>query len=153
MSHPLAFANQSIYHGRILLTGWRHTEDQQSDPREQVALAYAPIVREKFLDAYGWLLLAACRVVQVPERPPHSVSELPPLPAGLVRPAEVDACAALESDGWIASLKRPITRASFSPRPGQLASDVSNVERRHFEVWLQQLEGLSGLIADAIDES
>ncbi len=99
MSQSLAFANQSIYHGKILLTGWRYMIDGESEPREQVGLAFAPAVRRHFLDAYGWLLLAACRVNQVPEQPPHSVNDLPPLPAGLVRPAEVNACAALENDG------------------------------------------------------
>ena len=105
------------------------------------------------LDAYGWLLLAACRIMQVPSAPPHSVDDLPPLPAGLVRPAEVDACAALERDGWVATLKQPLTRASLSARPGQLACDVSGIDLRHFEVWLHQLEELAGLVADAIDES
>lgn len=153
MSHPLAFANQSIYHGKILLAGWRLSEEQRSHAVEQVALAYAPTVRAKLLDAYGWLLLAACRITQAPERPPHSVKDLPPLPKGLVRPAEVDACAALEVDGWVALLQKPITRAAISVRPGQLASDVAGVELRHFEDWLHQLEGLSEVIADAIDES
>ena len=153
MSHPFAFANQSIYHGRILLAGWRAAIDQRSEPAGQVALAFAPAVRKQLLDAYGWLLLAACRLTQVPEQPPHSVNDLPPLPAGLVRPVEVDACAALERDGWVAALKQPLTRASLSSRPGQLASDVGGIEFRHFEVWLYELEGLAALIADAIDES
>lgn len=153
MSHPLAFANQSIYHGRILLTGWRLAIEQRAGPTEQVALAFAPPVRLQFLDAYGWLLLAACRVTQVPEQPPHSVNELPALPAGLVRPAEVDACAALEKDGWVAALKRPITRAALTIRPGQLASDGPGFDLQHCEAWLQQLEDLAGLVADAIDES
>jgi hypothetical protein len=153
LSHPLAFANQSIYHGRILLAGWRQAGAEPAEPAEQIALAYAPAVRKQFLDAYGWLLLAACRITQVPEKPPHSVEDLPALPAGLVRPAEVDACALLENDGWVSALKRPITRASLSNRPGQLASDVSGIEIRHFEAWLEQMENLAQLIADAIDES
>ena len=118
-----------------------------------MALAYAPAVRKQFLDAYGWLLLAACRITQVPEQPPHSVQDLPALPAGLVRPAEVDACALLENDGWVAAMKRPVTRASLVSRPGQLASDVSGIEIHHFEAWLEQLESLARRIADAIDES
>ena len=153
MSHPLAFANQSIYHGRILLNGWRTTLEQESEPPPQVALAFAPPVRSQLLDAYGWLLLAACRITQVHAKPPHSVDDLPPLPPGLARPAEVDACAVLEREGWVAALKQPLTRASLSARPGQLASDVVGIEPRHFEAWLYQLEGLAGLIADAIDES
>ena len=153
MSHPLAFANQSIYHGRILLAGWRQAAAEHAEPAEQVALAYAPAVSKQFLDAYGWLLLAACRITQVPEQPPHSVQDLPALPAGLVRPAEVDACALLENDGWVAAMKRPVTRASLVSRPGQLASDVSGIEIHHFEAWLEQLESLARRIADAIDES
>ena len=153
MSQSLAFANQSIYHGKILLTGWRYMIDGESEPREQVGLAFAPAVRRHFLDAYGWLLLAACRVNQVPEQPPHSVNDLPPLPAGLVRPAEVNACAALENDGWVAALKQPITRASLSVAPGHLASDVRGFDARHFEVWLQRLMELADLIAGAVDES
>ena len=153
MSHPLAFANQSIYHARILLNGWRALAEQASEPAEQLALAFAPPARNQLLDGYGWLLLAACRITKVPSAPPHSVDDLPTLPTGLVRPAEVDACAALERDGWVATLKQPITRASLSTRPGQLASDVSGIELRHFEAWLHQLEDLAGLVADAIDES
>ncbi len=153
MSQPLAFAHRNIYHGKILLSGWRQMLDSQSEPREQVGLAFAPAVKRQFLDAYGWLLLAACRVTQVPEQPPHSVDDLPPLPAGLVRPAELNACAALENDGWVAALKQPITRASLSVATGHLASDVRGFDARHFEAWLQQLVDLADLIAGAIDES
>jgi len=153
LSHPLAYANQSLYHVSILLSGWRAELERGNVPESQVNQAYASPVQVRLLDGYGWLLLAACRITQVPSAPPHSVDDLPTLPTGLVRPAEVDACAALERDGWVATLKQPITRASLSTRPGQLASDVSGIELRHFETWLHQLEDLAGLVADAIDES
>ena len=62
MSHPLAYANQSLYHASILLSGWRAELTRQAAPEPQVTLAYAPGVREHLLDGYGWLLLAACRI-------------------------------------------------------------------------------------------
>jgi hypothetical protein len=41
---------------------------------------------------------------------PHTVRDLPSLPAGLVLPAEIAACAELESTGWLAALQAPISR-------------------------------------------
>ncbi len=95
MSHPLAYANQSLYHANILLSGWRAELERGNIPQNQVSQAYASPVQAKLLDGYGWLLLAACRIRQLPDSPPRSVSDLPPLSTGLVRPAEVEAVAQL----------------------------------------------------------
>ena len=152
MSHPLAYANQSAYHASILLSGWRAELERGSVPQNQVNQAYASPVRTKLLDGYGWLLLAACRVRQLPDRPPRSVSDLPPLPAGLVRPAEVEACAQLEESGWVAALKVPISDSHAVRRLDSLAVETG-VNLAQFEDWAEQLAVLAATVADAIDES
>ncbi len=152
MSHPLAFANRSLYHGRILIAGWRGVLVSGGECEHQVAQAFAPVIREHLLDTYGWLMLAACRVRQLPQRPPHSVIELPSLPPGLVKPAEIEAFAELERDGWIASLKAlPIDRPP--PRGDQLASDAGALSVAQFERWSAELVALVAHISDVIDES
>ena len=152
MSHPLAYANQSLYHASILLSGWRAELTRQAAPEPQVTLAYAPGVREHLLDGYGWLLLAACRIRQAPENPPHSVNDLPTLPVGIVPPAEVEACAQLERGGWVGALQAPIT-----PMPAPRRSDSLAVEMftslEQFDAWAKNLAQLAEQIADAIDES
>ena len=152
MRHPLASANQSLYHANILLSGWRTELQRGSVPQDQVNPAYAGPVQTKLLDGYGWLLLAACRVRQLPDTPPRSVSDLPPLPTGLVRPAEVEACAQLEQNGWVAALKAPISGSPVVRRSESLAVETG-VDLAHFEDWAQQLAGLAETVADAIDES
>lgn len=152
MSHPLAYANQSLYHASILLSGWRAELERGSVPENQVSQAYAGPVQSKLLDGYGWLLLAACRIRQVPDSPPCSVSDLPPLPQGLVRPAEIEACAQLEQSGWIAALKAPISDRPVVRRSDSLAVETG-VNLEQFESWAQQLAGLAEMIADAVDES
>ena len=74
MSHPLAYANQSLYHANILLSGWRAELERGSVPQNQVNQAYASPVQTQLLDGYGWLLLAACRIRQLPDSPPRSVA-------------------------------------------------------------------------------
>ena len=152
MSHSLAYANQSLYHASILLSGWRGELERGRVSQNQVNQAYASPVQIKLLDGYGWLLLAACRIRQLPYSPPRSVSDLPPLPAGLVRPAEVDACAQLEQNGWVAALKAPISDSPAVRRSDSLAVETG-VNLAQFEDWAQQLAGLAKTVADAIDES
>ncbi len=152
MSHPLAYANQSLYHASILLSGWRAELTQCKAPENQVNQAYAGPVQAKLLDGYGWLLLAACRIRQLPDSPPRSVSDLPPLPVGLVRPAEIEACAQLEESGWVAALRAPLSDSPVVRRSDSLAVETG-VNLEQFENWAQQLAGLAAAIADAIDES
>ena len=152
MSHPLAYANQSLYHASILLSGWRAELVRGSVPENQVNQAYASPVQSRLLDGYGWLLLAACRIRQVPDSPPSSVNDLPPLPPGLVRPAEIEACAQLEQSGWVAALKAPISDRPVVRRSDSLAVETG-VNLEQFESWAQQLAGLAEMIADAVDES
>ena len=152
MSHPLAYANQSLYHASILLSGWRAELKRGSVLANHVNQAYASSVQAKLLDGYGWLLLAACRIRQLPDRPPRFVSDLPPLPAGLVRPAEVEACAQLEQSGWVAALQAPISDSPVVRRSDSLAVETV-VDLEQFENWAQQLAGLAETIADAVDES
>ena len=152
MSHSLAYANQSLYHASILLSGWRAELERGRVSQHQVSQAYASPVQIKLLDGYGWLLLAACRIRQIPDSPPRSVSDLPPLPAGLVRPAEVDACAQLEQSGWVAAMKAPISDSPVMRRSDSLAVETG-VNLAQFEDWAQQLAGLAKTVADAIDES
>lgn len=152
MTHSLAYANQSLYHASILLLGWRAELERGRVSQNQVNQAYASPVQIKLLDGYGWLLLAACRIRQLPDSPPCSVSDLPPLPAGLVRPAEVDACAQLEQSGWVAALKAPISDSPVVRRSDSLAVETG-VNLAQFEDWAKQLAGLARTVADAIDES
>ena len=152
MSHPLAFANQHLYYANILLAAWRRTLSEQEAPAAQVNQAFAGAVQARLLDGYGWLLLTACRIRQAPERPPHSVDDLPPLPAGLVRPAEVQACAQLERDGWLKALKKRLPDSPSVRRAGSLAQEV-DLAIEQFVDWSQKLELLSQQIADSVDES
>ena len=69
MSHPLAFANQSLYHAGILLSAWSHAKASGEAPERAITLAFAAPVQARLLDGYGWLLLAACRIRQAPETP------------------------------------------------------------------------------------
>ena len=50
MSHPLAYANQSLYHADILLTGWRAELERGDIPPNQVSQAYASPLQAKLLD-------------------------------------------------------------------------------------------------------
>ena len=152
MSHPLAFANQSLYHADILLSAWSHADAAGETPDAALTLAFAGPTQTYLLDGYGWLLLAACRIRQAPEAPPHSVSELPPLPAGLVHPAEVEACAQLEANGWIADLKTPLGRQPVVRSVNSLAVEVTT-SLAQFDEWLRLLKALAQQVADAIDES
>ena len=152
MSHPLAFANQSLYHADLLLSAWSHADAAGETPDAALTLAFAGPTQTYLLDGYGWLLLAACRIRQAPEAPPHSVSELPPLPAGLVHPAEVEACAQLEANGWIADLKTPLGRQPVVRSVNSLAVEVTT-SLAQFEEWLKLLKALAQQVADAIDES
>ena len=151
MSHPLAYANQCLYHADILISAWQHSAQNSEVLDTQVALAFAPPVQSKLLDSYGWLLLAACRIRQTPEVVPHSVAQLPALPAGLVHPAEVEACAQLESDGWIAGLQAPIEQSAVR-RSNSLAVE-QGVSWEQFLHWAERLKSLAQQIADGIDES
>lgn len=152
MSHPLAFANQSLYHAGILLSAWSHAKASGEAPERAITLTFAAPVQARLLDGYGWLLLAACRIRQAPETPPHSVDSLPPLPAGLVRPAEVAACAELELNGWIADLKSPVDRQPTVRPANSLAVEVAT-SLEQFQEWSTRLKDLAAQIADAIDES
>ena len=131
---------------------WGAELERGSAPHNQVNQAYASPVQSKLLDGYGWLLLAACRIRQLPESLPRSVSDLPPLPTGLVRPAEVDACAQLEQSGWVAALKAPLSENPVVRRSDSLAVETG-VNLAQFEDWAHHLAGLAETVADAIDES
>ena len=152
MSHPLAFANQSLYHAGILLSAWSHAKASGEAPERAITLAFAAPVQARLLDGYGWLLLAACRIRQAPATPPHSVDNLPPLPVGLVRPAEVEACAELELNGWIADLRSPVDRQPTVRPANSLAVEVAT-SLEQFQEWSTRLKDLAAQIADAIDES
>ena len=145
MSHPLPYANQSLYHPNILLSGWRAELERRNISQNQVSQAYASLVQAQLLDGYGWLLLAACGIRRLPDSTPRSVSDLPPLPTGLVRPAEVEAFAQLEQSGWVAALRAPV-----SDRPVVRRSDSLAVET---EVNLAHCADRAQELADAIDES
>lgn len=153
MSHPLAFANQCLYHARIVQAGWQSLLAAQREPSVAINLAFAPLMQKVLLDAYGWLLLAACRVSSAPEHPPHAVSDLPPLPAGLVLPAEIAICAELESNGWLAALQTPIARNATVRQHDNLAVNSAVPALEQFELWGQNMSALAQHIADAIDES
>ena len=152
MSHPLAFANQNLYYANILLAAWRRSLSEQESSAAQINQAFGSAVQARLLDGYGWLLLTACRIRHAPDRPPHSVDDLPPLPTGLVRPAEVQACAQLEQDGWLAELKSPLPESPVVRRTASLAQEVE-VSIEQFLDWSERLGRLSQQVADAVDES
>ena len=153
MSHPLAFANQCLYHARIVQAGWQGELAAQREPSLAVDLAFAPLLQKVLLDAYGWLLLAGCRVRSAPEHPPHTVHDLPSLPAGLVLPAEIAVCAELETSGWLAALQAPISRNATVRQSDNLAANSAAPTLEQFDLWSQNLSALAQHIADAIDES
>jgi len=152
LSHPLAYANQCLYHADILISAWQHSAQNSEVLDTQVALAFAPPVQSNLLNGYGWLLLAACRIRQTPEVVPHAVAQLPPLPTGLVLPAEVEVCAQLESDGWIAELQAPIEQTAAVRRSNSLAVE-HGVSWEQFLHWAERLKALAQQISDGIDES
>ena len=65
-------------------------------------------------------------------------------------PAEVEACAQLESDGWIAELQAPIEQSAVR-RSHSLA--VEQGFRGAFLHWAERLKALAQQVADGIDES
>ena len=153
MSHPLAFANQCLYHARIVQAGWQSVLEAKCEPSLAIDLAFAPLLQKVLLDAYGWLLLAGCRVRSAPEHPPHTVRDLPSLPAGLVLPAEIAVCAELERTGWLAALREPISRNATVRQSNNLAANSAVPTLEQFDLWGQNLSALAQQIADAIDES
>jgi len=153
LSHPLAYANQCLYHARIVQAGWQSLLEAQREPSLAINLAFAPLTQKVLLDAYGWLLLAGCRVTSAPEHPPHTVRDLPSLPAGLVLPADIAICAELESSGWVAELQAPISRNATVRQYNNLATNSAVPTLEQFDLWAQNLTALAQNIADAIDES
>ena len=127
--------------------------EAQREPSLAVDLAFAPLLQKVLLDAYGWLLLAGCRVRSTPEHPPHAVRDLPSLPTGLVLPAEIAVCAELESTGWLAALQAPISRNATVRQSNNLAAKSGVPSLEQFDLWSQNLSALAQQIADAIDES
>jgi hypothetical protein len=127
--------------------------EAQREPSLAVDLAFAPLLQKVLLDAYGWLLLAGCRVRSTPEHPPHAVRDLPSLPTGLVLPAEIAVCAELESTGWLAALQAPISRNATVRQSNNLAANSGVPSLEQFDLWSQNLSVLAQQIADAIDES
>ena len=127
--------------------------EAQREPSLAVDLAFAPLLQKVLLDAYGWLLLAGCRVRSTPEHPPHAVRDLPSLPTGLVLPAEIAVCAELESTGWLAALQAPISRNATVRQSSNLAANSGVPSLEQFDLWSQNLSALAQQIADAIDES
>ena len=127
--------------------------EAQREPSLAVDLAFAPLLQKVLLDAYGWLLLAGCRVRSTPEHPPHAVRDLPSLPTGLVLPAEIAVCAELESTGWLAALQAPISRNATVRQSNNLAANSGVPSLEQFDLWSQNLSVLAQQIADEIDES
>ena len=127
--------------------------EAQREPSLAVDLAFAPLLQKVLLDAYGWLLLAGCRVRSTPEHPPHAVRDLPSLPTGLVLPAEIAVCAELESTGLLAALQAPISRNATVRQSNNLAANSGVPSLEQFDLWSQNLSALAQQIADAIDES
>ena len=127
--------------------------EAQREPSLAVDLAFAPLLQKVMLDAYGWLLLAGCRVRSATEHPPHTVRDLPSLPTGLVLPAEIAVCAELESNGWLAALQAPISRNATVRQSNNLAANTAVPSLEQFDLWSENLTALAQHIADAIDES
>ncbi len=69
-----------------------------------------------------------------------------------MKPAEIEAFAELEREGWIASLMAlPVDRPP--PRGNQLASDAVALSVAQFERWYAELVALVAHVSDVIDES
>lgn len=152
MSSPLGLANHSLYQARQLLAGWELARVAERFPGPALDFAFAPPVRDRLLAAYGWYLLAACRVTKMPLSPPRSVSELPPLPTGLVRPQEVEHCVELERQGWLGDLLAPIASLPGVSGSETLASSRAAPSHEEMAAWAAALADLAEQLTEAVDE-
>lgn len=110
MDSARGLANHSLYMARLQLAAWRDAQAQAETPQSALHAAFAPAVRLHLLDAYGWFLLASCRVARLPVTPPHSTQEMPDAPAGIGQSDAIAHCTLLEADrnSWLAQLQAPI---------------------------------------------
>lgn len=152
MSSPLGLANHCLYQARLLLAGWALAKASEQFPSPALDLAFAPPVRDRLLEAYGWFLLAACRVTQIPPTPPRSVSELPPLPTGLVRPEEVERCIELERQGWLGALLNPISALPGVTSTEMLATSHAAPNHDEMTAWATALAELAERLNEVVDE-
>lgn len=154
MSSPRARANHKLYLAKIQLQAWHNALATQQVAATTLAQAFLPAVRMHLLDAYGWFLLAVSGEDTLPERPPHSTAELPPVSQGRAVCGEVLEFRQLEQGGWLAELLLEADDITSGPRSaGNLASAGASVVGPEVAgQWLEQLAGLFGRMGDSLDE-
>lgn len=154
MASARGLANHSLYMARILASQWQTRLAEQ--PSESLALnaAFAPALQLHLLNAYGWFLLASVRLTTLPERPPHSTADLPPLGQGIVAPAEVDECRHLERDGWLLLLQTPIPNGLPTKNDTTiLARSGTYPMLDDFNAWISALDQLFARMSSSLDEN
>jgi len=156
MSAARGRANQALYLARIVLNAWEEALAKQDLPAGVLAQAFLPAVRQHLLDAYGWFLLAIVQTEPLPDTPPASTGQLPPVPAGKVVPAEIRELSRLEAEDWLSDLLGPLPSpggATYTRRRDNLAVAAPAVDGPGAATaWLEQLGALFERMSDSLDE-
>ena len=156
MSSARARANHSLYLARILIRAWVTAEAEQALPQSLLAQAYAPGCQSHLVNAYGWFLLAIGSPDNLPETPPASVDDLPPVPPGKALPGELREFSQLEEGGWLAELLAPLSPVTGAVRardPRNLAAPAAaGPAPVSFSGWADELASLFDRMGDSLDE-
>lgn len=154
MSAARSFANQKLYHARILAAAWRGQLKDQQIPSTVLADAFDPPSRRHLQLAYGWFLLEIAQLAPLPAEPPARCSELPDVDQGKVIPPEIRELQQLEKNGWLAELLQSDSGASSVPRSaGNLATAVEATSGPDaIDQWIEQLQTIFERMSEALDE-
>ena len=156
MSSSRALANHKLYLAKIQLAAWRAQLQEQQLGATVLSQAFLPAVRGHLLEAYGWLLLTLIDVGESPSGSlPHSVDQLPEIPAGKVAPGNLIELQVLEKGGWLAELLAPpaADTSTVSRRPGNLATrTIPTAGLEEASVWGASMETIIERLGDSLDE-
>ncbi len=118
MITPRAMANQCLYYAAVQLTAWQQALTQARTPAHVLDVAFGAAVCEHQRRAYGWFLLSLAGETNLPEAPPARVSELAAPAVGEAVSNELQECALLERQGFIAELlAAQLTPTQCQPKP------------------------------------
>ena len=154
MSSARSFANQKLYHARILAAAWRRELKDQQIPSTVLSDAFDPPCRRHLQLAYGWFVLEIAQLSPLPAEPPARCAELPDVAQGKAIPPEIRELQQLEKNGWIAQLLQPGSGASSAPRSvGNLATAVEGTSGPDaIDQWIEQLQTIFERMSEALDE-
>jgi hypothetical protein len=158
MSTPRALANQKLYHAKILIHYWQTAIAEEGIAKTVLQQAFGSAVRGHLVDAYGWFLLEILQPDQIPEQPPHSVDELPPVIVGRERPPEINEFLQLERTGWLNKMLHPNSSPESSAgRDNPLSQNLATEAGTEYGPdealrWHGELGVLFGRMTDALDE-